>query len=237
MHEREKTYWWHTGRLAIIDAWMSRFVKSKNIRILNIGCGTGGTVPTLEKYGTVYNIDVSEEAIKFMRKSGYNANLVESNKLPKIKSDTYDLVVAFDVLEHIKNEQEALNEWSRVLKKNGMILLTVPAYQWLWSGHDLSLHHFRRYTRSRVKAVMPKTLSPVRTSYAILFSLPLIVVFRMITKLLRKNVNSETSYVHTPVPLNYLFTLLLHIEAHIHRYLTLPAGTSVIALFRKNSGD
>lgn len=233
MAERERNYWWHAGRLAVIESWLKNWVKpKKNARILNVGCGTGGTLPVLEKFGKIDNVDVSDEAIKFMEKAGYKVDKVKSHKLP-YKDGTYDVVVAFDVLEHIDKHKEALEEWTRVLKKDGAILFTIPAYQWLWSDHDKSLHHYRRYTKKLIRSITPKTGIIQRMSYYIVFSLPLIVGFRFLNKVTGKKTDSETSYVNVPLFVNSLFTNFLKLEAASHKFTTFPAGTSLIAIIRK----
>jgi ubiquinone/menaquinone biosynthesis C-methylase UbiE len=145
MSLREETYWWHVGRLSIVDSLLSKFDKKNENKILNIGCGTGGTIPILEKYGEVVNVDISSEALKFLRQKGYKGTKVSGNGLP-FEDNEFDFVVALDVLEHIDQDREALNEWHRVLKPGGQLMITVPAHAFLWSGHDVSLHHFRRYT-------------------------------------------------------------------------------------------
>lgn len=233
MAERERTYWWHAGRLAIIESWLKKWVRPKQkSKILNVGCGTGGTLPVLEKYGSVTNVDVSSEAIKFMKKAGYQVDKVNGIKLP-YKDSSFDAVVAFDVLEHIENHEEALNEWLRVLKPDGAILFTVPAYQWLWSDHDESLHHYRRYTKGLINNILPIDASIQRISYFIVFSLPLVVGFRFLNKLLGRKTDSESSYVNVPESINRLFTKILRLEAKAHNYITFPTGTSLITVLRK----
>lgn len=237
MAEREATYWWHLGRLKIIETYLRQATKDKQkIKILNVGCGTGGTLPLLEKYGTVDNVDVSDEALKFMKKLGYSRlTKVDGTTMP-FKDNSYDIVVAFDVLEHIKDDAAALREWRRVLKPGGEIVMTVPAFQWLWSGHDVSLYHFRRYTTGRVRRLAQAAkLHPRRTSYAIVFSLPLIVGFRTLHKLTGKTADSETSYVDVPNWVNSLFTRFLGVEAWFHRYIRFWLGTSVIARLQKRA--
>lgn len=234
MAERERTYWWHAGRLAIIDSWLKKWVKPKEkSKILNVGCGTGGTLAVLEKYGAVTNVDVSTEAIKFMKKAGYKVDKVTGIKLP-YKDNSFDTIVAFDVLEHIEAHDEAFKEWFRVLKKDGAILFTVPAYQWLWSDHDKSLHHYRRYTKKLIKSIMPPKARIQRISYYIVFSLPLIVGFRFLNKLIGRKTDSESSYVNVPRVINNLFTGFLKLEANMHRITTFPTGTSLITVIRKN---
>ncbi len=235
MAEREQTYWWHLGRLRIIQTYL-RAAKGKkqNIRILNVGCGTGGTIDMLMQEGQTDNVDTSDEAINFMTKRGYgNITKAEGVTLP-FKDRTFDIVGAFDVLEHIEEHIEALQEWKRVIRDDGAILITVPAYQWLWSAHDVSLHHKRRYTISSLTAAAKQAgLRVDKRSYAITFSLPLIVGFRLLGKLLRSQTTSETSYVDVPTWVNSLFTRILYGEAKLHTVASLPAGTSVIAILRK----
>lgn len=235
MAKQEREYWWHIGRLRIIQTYINKALgKSPDARILNIGCGTGGTIDLLEKYGTVDNVDISDEAIKFMKEKGYKRlHKVDGIDLP-FKDETYDLICAFDVLEHIAAESSALKEWYRVLKPGGSMIITVPAYQWLWSNHDVSLEHKRRYTKKRLHAATTKTGFTVgKSSYAIVFSLPMIVAFRLINKLRRQDASAETSYVPVPKQINSLFTNLLYLEARLHRFASFPAGTSVIAILRK----
>lgn len=235
MAEREQTYWWHLGRLRIIQSYVQRALGGeKEAAILNIGCGTGGTIDMLESFGKTDNVDISDDAIGFMKKRGYKRiTKVSDIKLP-FKAKTYDMVGAFDVLEHIDDQVEALKEWRRVLKDDGAIIITVPAYQWLWSDHDVSLHHKRRYTTKRLtEAAQEAGLKPEKKSYAIIFSLPLIVGFRFLNKILRHNTDSETSYVDIPIWINSFFAKLLYGEAKLHKAISFPVGTSVIAILRK----
>lgn len=235
MAEREKNYWWHLGRLRIIQTYVGRAVgPKKKPLIMNIGCGTGGTIDMLESFGTVDNVDISDDAIEFMKQCGYKRlTKVDDIKLP-FKDKTYDIVGAFDVLEHIENQTGALKEWKRILKDKGAIVITVPAYQWLWSDHDVSLYHERRYTTRRLKqAAREAGLRVEKKSYAIVFSLPMIVAFRFINKIRGKKADSETSYVDVPNWVNTMFTKFLYGEAAMHKIIRFPFGTSVVTILRK----
>jgi SAM-dependent methyltransferase len=237
--EHEFSYWWHVGRLKIIETYLQKVTKGKkDARILNVGCGTGGTLATLERYGSVDNVDVSDDALAFMRQHGYTSvQRVDGTKLP-CQDEVYDIVGAFDVLEHIKDDAIALKEWSRVLKEDGSILLTVPAYQWLWSGHDVAVQHFRRYTKTRLKKVARAAgLGASGASYAFVFSLPLVVGFRVLRQKAGTEDVAEASFVDVPGWVNSMFTRFLYLEAKAHRYMSFPAGTSVIASLRKELAD
>ncbi|MFY9807708.1 MAG: class I SAM-dependent methyltransferase [Pseudonocardiaceae bacterium] len=236
MAEYEQSYWWHLGRLRIIQTYMKRAVQNKSTPIiLNVGCGTGGTINMLEKFGTVDNVDASNDAIVFVKQLGHERiTKVDDIDLP-FNDKIYDAVGAFDVLEHIEDHLRALREWKRVLKDDGAIIITVPAYQWLWSEHDVSLHHRRRYTVRSLMAVAAEAgLRPEKKSYAISFSLPLVVGFRVASRVLGQKSDSETSYVSVPRAINKFFIALLKIEAKMHSKISLPAGTSVITILRKN---
>lgn len=239
MAEREKTYWWHVGRLQILKSYLSYALQNKpkrSTKILNVGCGTGGTIDMLEQFGIVDNIDVSTEAINFMKQAGYKRIQKTNGKTVPYKDKYFDAIAAFDVLEHIEDDETALKEWNRVLKPDGAIIISVPAYQWLWSGHDVSLHHKRRYTTSRLKQTAAKAgLRPQKLSYAIVFSLPLIVSFRLINKLLGRKTDSETSYVNVPEWVNNMFIKFLYLEARLQTKLRFPFGTSVMTILRKTN--
>lgn len=236
MAEYEQSYWWHLGRLEIIQTYLKRvFGKRHNSTILNVGCGTGGTIDMLEKFGHVDNVDTSDDAIAFVKTRG-NKNIMKVDGIDLPYEDkTYDVVGAFDVLEHIEDDKRALFEWKRVLKDDGVIVITVPAYQWLWSEHDASLHHRRRYTVKSLMTVAAEAgLKPEKKSYAISFSLPLVIGYRVASKALNRKGGSETSYVPVPRSINKFFTVLLKVEAKLHDKISLPAGTSVITILHKN---
>src|ERR1700719_1796057 len=112
MAQHEQSYWWHVGRLEIIQTYLKHVSRNKsNSAILNIGCGTGGAIGTLEQFGDVDNVDTSDDAIAFVKARGYkNIIKIDDIALP-FEDETYDIVGAFDVLEHIEDHERALSEW------------------------------------------------------------------------------------------------------------------------------
>lgn len=232
MNDFEDFYWWHAGRLVIIDKLLQKYALKKPLNILNIGSGTGGNNLMLEKYGSVRGIDKSEEAAAHAKKRGYETTIADATSIPFLEN-SFDIAVALDVLEHIQDESEALKEWLRVLRPGGKLIISVPAYQWLWSFHDEALHHFRRYTASGLNRTLNLAgFKVLKRTYAIVFSLPIIVTYRLLRSVFPSN-KKETSYVLLPKPLNDLFTWLLKVEAKFIKNYNSPFGTSVIVVATK----
>lgn len=229
MASQEDTYWWHVGRKSIIDRHMKNMSLKNNTSILNVGCGTGGTIEVLEKYGRLENVDTSNEAVSYLKKRNIkNVRKINGLKLP-YKNDTFDLIVALDVLEHIREDSRALAEWNRVLKPGGKLLITVPAYQWLWSDHDESLHHYRRYALSGLHSTVNREGFKVnKRSYIIVFSFPLIVTYRFIASFKSNKKDKQSSYVFLPGPVNNIFIKFLVIEGWLLKYISFPFGTSAL---------
>lgn len=238
MKNLEDTYWWHVGRKSIVRQQLKQSLPAgKNLQILNVGCGTGGGIDVLKQFGTVYNIDVSKEAVRLAQAAGHeNVELYDGENIPFAKKK-FDMIVALDVLEHIKDDSGALQNWNDYLQDDGQLLLTVPAYQWLWSTHDDALHHQRRYTASHLhRLVSVNNYRVKKRSYAIAFSFPLIVGFRLLQGLTQNSRDkAASSYVMLPKPVNSFFTQLLKLEGRILKYTSLPFGTSVLLIAQKNS--
>ncbi len=234
MSEAEDTYWWHVGRNDIIKKQLDLLsLDPVRTRILNIGSGTGGTVPLLERYGHVTNVEMSEEAIQTSRQRGVDAVIKVDHIALPFEDETFDIAVAFDVLEHIDDDLSALKEWRRVLRDSGKLLLTVPAHAWLWSSHDESLHHYRRYSLSGVHQLLNIAGFKVpKRTYAITFSFPMILGYRFLSSLVPRQ--ERGSYVQLPAPVNSLFISILRLEGSVLRHMNLPVGTSVLAVAEKD---
>ena len=237
MAEVENTYWWHVGRKYIVSNILEQILpKDQHYTILNIGCGTGGTVPLLSKFGRVVNIDTSDEALSICRTLGVSNVIKIDRKALPFQKESFELAIALDVLEHIENDLEVLKEWNGLLKPGGKLVLTVPAYQWLWSEHDESLHHYRRYTASKLHQLLNLAGYKVdKRSYAIFSTFPLIVGYRLIRSILPKKERSS-SYVFLPSSINSLLIGILKIEATVLKYINIPFGTSILVVAKKNDG-
>src|SRR5688572_18311517 len=160
MHDLETHYWWFVGRRAIIATLLREVIKKitarresvTDLRLLDLGCGTGANLSMLRDAsragGWVTALEFSPHALQFARDhlGADQISLTQADALHLPFADgSFDVVTMFDVLEHLSDDSRALNEVHRVLRPGGALVLSVPAYQKLWSAHDEALHHFRRY--------------------------------------------------------------------------------------------
>src|SRR3989344_1324367 len=179
MKELEEVYWWHVGRRAIIRAVLKKYLsghkqEKKPALLLDLGCGTGGNACLLKEFGEVIGADNSAMALKIARTADFSKlTLIEKNRLP-FEDNSFDCLTLLDVLEHIENDNDALSKCRRVLKQDGLLILTVPTYQWLFSGPDEALNHKRRYLMKNLsKQLSGAGFNICFKSYAITFLFPL----------------------------------------------------------------
>ncbi len=234
LHELEKYYWWHVGRAFIIETFLEKLELLPNPVILDVGCGTGETTKALRNYGIVWGVDISEKALEFCRKQGLQ-NLKQSGACELPFDDSFfDAVSMLDILEHVEEDEKALQEVYRVLKSNGYLLITVPAWQFLWSDHDDALDHKRRYVHAELRSKLESAGFQVQElSYAIMFLSMPIVIWRLFQNIFVQSSYPKTSYVILPSWLNSFFIFLLKIEAKLLKYINLPFGVSLVCLARK----
>lgn len=178
--EKIKSYFINKNKL--IDFLLKTATnRKKGIKILSLGCGTGEEIEVLSKYGDVYAIDINKEILKFI-----NNNLCKEIKICdacniNFENNFFDIVCGFDILEHIEDDKKAVEEIYRVLKPYGKFVFTVPAFNFIFSSHDMVLGHKRRYNINMVKRLFSKFKFEQLFFYQyILF--PFMVVFRILRK-------------------------------------------------------
>lgn len=230
----ENSYWWFVGRRKVIANVLKKYFSDRQqLRILDWGCGPGGNFSMLSEYGQVLGVDASDEALKVCRAKGIT-NLIKAGTLQEFHTtEKFDLVTNFDVLEHIHEDEEFLKALQGLLKPDGYILVTVPAYQFLWSELDKTLGHVRRYTRGELCLKFERSgYEVIKASYFIFFLGVPFIVFRFLQKFRQaKSLNSLA--VDFPFWVNKIFTWLIYFEAVLMRYINLPFGTSIMVLARK----
>lgn len=233
-HRAEDRHWWYRGRRDVIERVIADLKLPARARILDAGCGSGRNMIELARHGTVSGVELSGPSVDVARARGAGEVIAGSVLDMPFDSDSFDLSVCLDVIEHLEDDVGALRELRRVLAPGGSLLVTVPAYQWLWSGHDEVNHHHRRYTRRSLQRVAEQAgWEQVRTTYFNSLLLPLAILLRVLERFSRKTTESSLDLWVPPQPLNWLLERPLALEAAlIGRGGRIPAGLSLLAVFR-----
>ncbi len=245
MLDVDEHHWWYRGRRAIIRAELDRLpltTSAAETQVLDAGCGSGRTLDELADYGVVSGIELSPDAAAAARQRDprFDVRIGRLEELPWDDS-TFDLVTCLDVIEHTPDDRATLASLRRVTKPGGWLIVTVPAYQALWSRHDVANHHFRRYSRLLLRgAGMTAGWEPVRMTSFNSLLLPPAAVVRMTQR--RRGLEPNGDYtpdLHIgPQWLNGVLERPLQAEAAwLRRGGTLPAGLSLLAVFRNPPGN
>lgn len=237
MFRVEQSHWWYTGRRKILADFVEKIcrqVTDRRPKILDVGCGTGANLLMLSKYGDAEGVDISEDALAFCRERGLDkVRLGAGEKLP-YADGTFDLVTAFDVVEHMDDDLAGLREMRRVLRPGGRALLFVPTFMFLWGLQDDVSNHRRRYRLPELRRVLEQAGFEIeRTSYAnITFFLPILFV-RKLMRLTGIKTESENSI--NVSALNGVLGRVLGAESWILQRMNLPFGVSGLCVARVKS--
>lgn len=230
MAELDQRHWWYRARRQIIADLIERQGDlPSGAKILEIGCGTGHNLSMLAGFGHVEGLELDEEARAISEKR--LGRKVMSSPLPEladVPDRHYDLIGAFDVIEHIEDDKAALASIATKLKPGAKFLMTVPAHQWMWTAHDVANHHKRRYSKRRLRQLVEGSpLKLERLGYFNSFLFPLAVAERTASKLRRKE-NADVKL--PPAPLNAMLEKVFAAERHFVGRLPLPPGLSLFAI-------
>jgi SAM-dependent methyltransferase len=233
-HKAEDRHWWYRGRRTVIERVLAGLRLPARARILDAGCGSGRNMVELARHGTVTGVELSPTSVRLARQRGIG-EVVEGSVLEMpFSADSFDLAVSLDVIEHLEDDLGALREMRRTVTPGGSLLVTVPAYPWLWSGHDEINHHHRRYTRRSLERVAEQAgWEQVRTTYFNSLLLPAAIILRVLDRLSTKTTESSLDLWVPPGAFNWLLERPLALEAGvISRGGRIPAGLSLLAVFR-----
>lgn len=230
MEEIDGTHWWFVARRRIVGALIRKeFGGRRDLRILEVGCGTGSNIPMLREFGTVEAVEPDDQARAVAaRRTGVS---IQGGYLPagvNLEDGAYDLIVLLDVLEHIPDDSGALGGLHAKLAPGGKLLVTVPAMPWLWSAHDEAHHHQRRYTGGALRQVLGNSGFSLRyQSHFNSLLFPLVVAARAVGKLTRREGGDDAM----PSPLvNRLLKGIFGLERLWIGRLRLPVGVSLAAV-------
>jgi len=234
MADIQQTHWWFAARRHVLSGLIGALTPTPS-RILEIGCGTGGNLAMLARFGQVCAAEMDEFARDMARQTAPDID-IQPGWLPDglpFEKQEFDLICLFDVLEHVRDDQAALaSVFQKVRPGGGKVLLTVPAYQWLYTAHDAAHHHLRRYTARQVSALAENVGFRVRRKgYFNTILFPLIVFLRLLGRLTGKETGSDAAM--PPPFLNRTLYWLFASEALLLPKFFFPFGVSSILILER----
>lgn len=233
MDRIEHDHFWFVAKRKYLSVVLSKYLPQGG-KMLDVGCGTGAVMEFLKNKGEVEGVDMSDTALNFCRQKNLKVEKGLANEMP-YSTDTFDAVFALDVLEHLDNPAGAVKEAARVLKEGGLFVATVPAHQWLWSPHDVSMHHKKRYAKQDFAQLFTGDFDILVISWIHAFILLPAMFVRLLRNILNKKEN--TSDVKEASPLvNKLMSVFYFVEISIFKlFYSLPFGLSLLVVAKKNS--
>lgn len=238
MAEIQDHHWWYEGRRRILATLISRLNLPTDAQIMEAGCGPGANLKMLSRFGSVSAFEPDEYAINHCRAySGLPASALQTGFLPAPIpfNGPFDLVGAFDVIEHVQQDQESLRALYEVTKPGGYALFTVPAFPFLWSQHDVANHHYRRYVLPEFEQKLRAAGYEIKLiSYYNYFLFPLVAAVRFIKKWLKLTDRPDEAMPH-PI-LNKALLTIFAAEAQMLGKMPLPFGVSIIAVCQRPAG-
>jgi SAM-dependent methyltransferase len=242
-YQLERENWWFTVRRAILEERITHLLSTPtNISSLNIGAATGSTSDMLTRFGNVMSVEYDENCFQFT-KSFLSTPIIQGSitELP-FENNQYDLVCAFDVIEHVEDDAKAIDEMIRVCKPGGYIAITVPAYMFLWGEHDVINQHCRRYNKKELLGLLKKHKGRVvyQTYFNAILFMP-IAIFRLlatgISKLKgeqKQTIESDHAIFGTKGFFNNLLSGFFSIDYYLLKWgFRFPAGVSIMVFFKK----
>jgi len=229
----QERHWWYVARREILGVQLRQLQLPCDAEILEVGSGTGANLALLAQFGRVTGLEMEQRAIELARRSLGPRNDIRllQGRCPEDLgrvAQRFDLICLFDVLEHIEQDGASLAGLGSMLKPGGKLLLTVPAYQWMWGPHDTHLHHHRRYSKHLLSARCAEAgLSIARVSHFNTLLFPLAVMGRLFEKLRGTNTLGTQA---PPTPVNALLAFTFALERHLLARVSLPFGLSLLLL-------
>ncbi|MCU1497013.1 MAG: type 11 methyltransferase [Acidimicrobiales bacterium] len=228
--ELEGHNWWFVGMRRTCLGLLRRSGSPE--RVLDVGCGTGIILEHLDGVGTAFGLDQSPIALEFCQQRRLGRLVQGKGEQLPFRDGAFTAVTAFGVIEHIEPDEAALREWARVLEPGGQLVLSTSSYAWLWSGHDVSNHHVRRYVTGDLDRLLRRVgLEPEVVSYVNCFLFPPILAVRLLERLVRRGRGFEArkDTGEVPEPVNRLLIRVLALEARLLARRPLPFGVSMVA--------
>jgi len=220
-------YWWYRARTELLRAALGDFLDAPT-RVLDVGSADGPSVSWMQGADARISVDLDPRGL--VPGTGVCASALA---LP-FADGVFDVVSAFDVIEHCEPEARAVAELARVLRPGGRLLASVPAYRWAWTDHDVRAGHHRRYTRPRLVAALEGAgLEVRRSTYGFAAVFPMFAAERAARLLRRRASVPQEGLPSVPPVLDRVLTRLSAAEARLLRRYDLPFGSSVFVAAEK----
>lgn len=238
LHEIERTHWWFTGRRKVIRAALTRIAAPRG-RVLDVGCGAGANLDLLGDWdptSRIHGIDLERTALRFCRAD--RATPVAQADMMHLPfcAGSFDLILALDAIEHVSDDEAVLRELFRVCRPGGAVLLTVPAFPFLWGSVDDIGHHFRRYRRADLLEKLENAgLLPQMVHYFNTLLFPPIALVRLLGRILpRRHLSPDDEFrsdfdLVKSGPLNALLARVFALESHLLA-VPFPFGVSLLCV-------
>jgi SAM-dependent methyltransferase len=232
----EATHWWFEGRRTIFDVVIRSLELPRDALLLDLGCGTGANLNFLASYGRTIGLDRGAAAARYSRARTKLPVLIGDVTALPFAGDAVDLITAFDLIEHIDDDVGCVSELARVCRPGGFIMVTVPAFQWMWGPQDIINHHKRRYRSDQLlKLFADEGLQISRFTHINTILFPVVAAVRLFRRVVpERNGDLKSDFSMTrPGPLNSMLGKLFGAEAWMVRRWRLPIGVSLLCVARK----
>lgn len=238
-------HWWFRGRRAVYVDLLEhvlardRGAAPRGLRVLDVGCGAGGWLDALARFGRVTGIELDEPSIRYCREQDQRHTLVGRVDALPVPRASHDLVCLWDVIEHVPDDRAVLAEAARALRPGGHVAISVPAYQFLFANNDRVAHHQRRYTRGGLVRRLREGGWDVRKATYVNVALapaiiPAVLALKTRERLFpRPDDPGNNLAIGVPRAVNGLLAALFSVERHVLRHVSAPFGHSVLAIARR----
>jgi SAM-dependent methyltransferase len=230
----EGTHWWFTGRRRLLKFLLSYLSIRRDSPVIDVGCGVGSNLPLLKSMGfKVIGIDSESYGLSFAKNlSGVLLINGDVLNLP-VKSNSVELVIATDILEHLDDDSIGIKEIHRTLTRKGKVILTVPAFEFLWGIQDIIGMHKRRYSKNEfLRKIEREGFTVLKSSYFNFFLFFPIFLGRRLIRLFGLKIESENK-INSPL-INVFLKSIFSLEIYALRYFSFPFGVSIFCIARKS---
>ena len=239
-YEHENNHWWFKWRFDMITDIVEALPRDSDFRMLDAGCGTGQMTKLLERYGDAVGLEIAPQAIEFARKRGVRNIVQGSITDPPFPAASFDLVLSLDVIEHVDNDVQILESLFDIVKPGGHLIITVPAFQSLWSSHDEINHHKRRYRVPQIRDMIAGAgFDITRVTYCNTTLFAPVFATRKVKTAVRSwrheddAENPESDLAHYPKPVNDMLYRIVSTETKLMKHVDMPFGVSILAVAQR----